>query len=136
MRTLLVAFFACLQIGLAFSQDSTLTDNANFHFFQHRDFAKPWVSEISSTVNKVQLGAGNAILAERDGFSEPFMEIHLGTQIPIFLHEKNDFAFAMAIPVSLHVLWAPFEPETAPIINNDYKFGFSFFGYKKLNSST
>ncbi len=40
----------------------------------------------------------------------------------------------MSFPVSIHMVWAPFEKTTSPIINNDYRFGLSFTGISYLNN--
>jgi hypothetical protein len=58
----------------------------------------------------------------------------LGIDLPLLLVEKPKYKWAMSAPVSIHMVWAPFEPNTSPIINNDYRFGLSFTGITYLNN--
>jgi len=124
-----------LVILITFSLVSLAQSDNTFSPFTNRGFYKPFVSEISSTINKVSVGGAKNTLPNGEISNTKFTEIHLGVDIPILYGEKPKFKWAVSAPVSLHVLWAPFEDITAPIVNNDYRFGLSFTGLTYLNNS-
>jgi len=106
----------------------------HFSLFTNRSFYKPFVSEISSTLSNVSIGSAKNTSPAKE-LNTTFTEIHLGADFPLLYGEGESFGWAVFLPVSFHMLWAPFEETTAPIINNDYRFGLSFAGIKYFNGS-
>ncbi len=106
-----------------------------FSLFYGRTYYKPFVSEISSTLSNISVGAVRNTLPTGISNNTVFTEVHLGADIPILYSERKSFNWALSIPVSMHMLWATFEETTAPIVNNDYRFGLSFTGITYLNNS-
>ncbi len=122
--TLLANILALVVANIAFAQVEAFTSRA---------FYKPFVSEISSTLNQVHIGSTQNNFPTGAKLNSNLMEVHLGTDIPVLYGQNSQFNWALSAPVSLHVLWAAFEETTAPIVNNDYRFGMSFTGIKYLN---
>lgn len=114
----------------AFSQN-----NKNLQFFTARDFNKPFVSEISGTQNNISLGktASNKF-SGKDTKELVINEIHMGFDLPLLYAGNETSQWAISFPVSIHMIWAPFDKLTSPIINNDYRFGLSFTGTSNLNN--
>lgn len=106
-----------------------------FSLFSGRSFYKPFVSEISSTLSNVSVGAVRNRFPNGKENKTAFTEVHLGADIPILYGEGKSINWAVSIPVSMHMLWATFEETTAPIVNNDYRFGISFTGITYLKNS-
>lgn len=128
-RLLIIALLIIASID-TYSQLDNRTE-----IFKHRTFYKPFTSEISSTLNKLSIGYTNNTFANDFMKSTTLTEIHLGMDAPILYGGGDQFRWALSIPISLHVLWAPFEEITAPIINNDYRFGLSFTGIQYLSNA-
>lgn len=126
-----VLFSALFFSIIAFSQNK-----GNVYTFTKRGFYQPFVSEISSTLNDISLGKSSSNkFSGRDSKKLVVNEVHLGFDMPLLYVEKSNFKWAMSLPVSIHMIWAPFDKITSPIINNDYRFGLSFAGSTNLNNS-
>jgi len=105
----------------------------HFSAFEGRHFYKPFISEISSTLSHVDVGMATNIKKKNSQSSIVFTEVHLGADIPLLYQEGRKLNWALSLPVSFHMLWNTFEEKTAPIINNDYRFGLSFTGISYIN---
>lgn len=129
-----IKLISLVSILLLLSLSSFSQKGDQFSLFKNRTFYKPFVSEISSTLNNISVGVVKS--KSPDGIERKLalMEIHLGMDAPIMYGQGNNFRWAVSLPVSLHVLWAPFEETTAPILNNDYRFGISFTGITYLKN--
>lgn len=128
------AGFVVLNPLRIYSQDSITTS-----FFTQRQYNKALVCENSSTLTKISLINVPGIQKNQQDIGNLLTEVHLGTEVPIYYLQKPYSAFSLFLPISIHVLWATFEPQTAPILNNDYRFGFSMayihrFQYPKLRN--
>ncbi len=110
-------------------------DSLKHQLFQNRTYFKPFVSELSSTVNKVSMVNVKGLQKKDKELGNVITEVHLGAEFPLYTKNKAKQSFSVFMPVSLHVLWAAFEPKTAPIINNDYRFGFSLAYFQRFESS-
>ncbi|MEI6594487.1 MAG: hypothetical protein WCO28_02925 [Bacteroidota bacterium] len=134
-RGILRLFFLHLliftSIGL-FAQDSAVTFWDGF--FMNSDYSKPFVSEIHSTQCKVELGYNKVesefdLLEEKSRFQRPMVELHLGFEAPLYATgfgikgSEKSWGFGIRLPLSVHVLEDMWGPETAPVINTDYRFG-------------
>lgn len=128
----LIAFLSLLFVcTLTFAQNEKSSS-----IFTSRHFYKPFVSEISSTLNNLSLGKTYSNGLEGSAFQKLIVnEVHLGMDMPLLYVKKPKFEWAISLPVSIHMVWAPFEQTTSPIINNDYRFGLSFTGYTKLDNA-
>ena len=115
---------------LAFSQSENY-----FSAFEGRHFYKPFISEISSTLSHVDVGVATDIKKKDSPVDKVFTEVHLGADIPLLYQERGKMKWALSLPVSFHMLWNTFEETTAPIINNDYRFGLSFTGISYFQNS-
>ncbi len=129
-KILFLALFLFILNNKSYSQNI----NSGNSLFLGRSFYKPFVSEISSTLSQVSLGSAQVIFPGGKKNNDIFSEIHLGADIPAYLSKKKSFSYAISFPVSFHMVWSPLEETTAPIINNDYRFGISFMGLKYLDN--
>ncbi len=126
---LIILFF------FAFYSITSAQKGNNYHLFTNRVFYKPMVSEVSSTLNNIFLGKSEVNkFSGRDNKKLIINEIHLGYDIPLLYVENPKFKWSVFFPVSTHMVWAPFEKTTSPIINNDYRFGLSFAGIAIVNN--
>ncbi len=107
-------------------------------------FGKAFISEIHSTNITAKIGIHKEYneydlqKAANNGDNRPFVELHLGAEIPLFSlpFANNRWEFAVTLPMSIHVLEDMWEPITAPVIDTDYKFGsprISFIHYMPAN---
>ena len=125
--TFLFLLFFCT---VAFAQNEN-----SFSAFTGRRFYKPFVSEISSTLNNLSIGKTYSNELVGNDFEKMVLnEVHLGMDMPFLYVKRPNFEWAMSFPVSIHMVWAPFEKTTSPIINNDYRFGLSFTGFTHLDN--
>ncbi len=132
MLTKYLLSFLTLFFSLAYAYSQT---EEGFHFFTSRDFNKPFVSEISSPLNNISYGEVRSTKISGKGtkvFSAN--DLHLGIDVPLIYSNKNKFKWAISLPISSHMIWYPLEKETSPVLNNDYRFGFSFTGHFTLNN--
>ena len=102
--------------------------DAIHNFFKDSYILKPFLSEIRSTAIKAELGWLNKLDENyyvTDYAQRPFIEVHLGTELPIyylFSRQKN-FKFSASGFMGNILLIDMFEEITAPVINTDYFFG-------------
>lgn len=130
LKKLCIYFFILISGSKLFAQS-----DSSLFWFTSRDFNKPFVSEISSTLNNLSFGLVESTkISGRDVKKLTVNEVHLGVDLPLLYSNKNNFNWALSIPISTHMVWYPLEEITAPIINNDYRFGLSFTGHYKLNN--
>jgi hypothetical protein len=122
---------ATFQLSLI-AQDSTQTILDGF--LQNSRYCRPFVSEIHSSLSKVELGYNKSyaefdLLEEKSRFSRPVVELHVGFEAPLFAFgygsnsSNKNWGFGMRLPLSVHCLEDMWGPETAPVINTDYRFG-------------
>lgn len=99
-------------------------------------FCRSFISEISSTVNKVEIGYGRNRPEYDVSYTgeklKLFVEAHLGFNVPLYLkYLKKDsvktWGIALSVPVSVHTWEDMFENTTAPVLNTDYRFSFITF---------
>jgi len=104
-------------------------------FFKETNYGKPFVSEIHSTANKLEMGYDMSydeynIQEEAKKFDRPVVIVDLGVDIPLYamsfgkkFNGKNKWGWSLSLPVSIHLLEDMFESVTAPLINTDFNFG-------------
>lgn len=108
-----------------------------FRIFTSRDFNKPFVSEISSTLNNLSFGYVKTSKVSGRGEKDLTVnEVHLGIDLPLLYARNPGFKWAVSIPISTHMVWYPLEEITSPIINNDYRFGFAYSGHVALKNNS
>ena len=128
-------YLASFFIFLFFSTNAYSHAKKGIHFFTSRDFNKPFISEISSTLNKICFGNVKSTKISGEGVKTfSINEIHLGIDVPLIFSNKSKLKWAISMPVSSHMTWYPLEEETSPILNNDYRFGFSFTGHLAIQN--
>ncbi len=115
---------------LLLSNDSLLSG-----FFKKTDFGKPFVSEIYTTANKLEIGYDRNydeynIQENASKFDRPVVAVDLGIDIPLYsygfggkISGKYKWQWALTLPVSIHILEDMFESITAPLLDTDYNFG-------------
>lgn len=103
-------------------------------FFESAEYSKPFISEMHSTISKVEMGYNKSYaefdLLEQNGkFDRPMVELHVGMDAPIYAitlstsGNQPKWGIAVSLPLSVHVLEDMWDPVTAPVINTDYRFG-------------
>lgn len=128
-----------LLIGVLFLNYNAIAqkDSVNFAdgFFRDINYGKPFVSELHSTINKVEIGYhkdyGPYNLTDKFAlYKRPMVEIHLGFDAPLYSFDIGKLSdntpkwdFGISIPVSIHVLEDMWEPITAAVVDVDYRFG-------------
>jgi len=132
MKKLLIIVFL-LSSFISYSQDSIrpVWDG----FFEKAGYSKPFISEIHSTVSKIEVGYNKSyseynLLEQNSKFDRPMVEMHIGFDIPLYAitlgtvgNNKPKWGLAISLPLSVHVLEDMWDPVTAPVINTDYRFG-------------
>lgn len=101
---------------------------ASHYFFRDSYILKPFLSELRSTAIKAELAWINKLDENyyvNDYGNRPFIEVHLGTELPVYyLHDRNkNFKFSAGGYLGNSLLIDMFEEITAPVINTDYFFG-------------
>lgn len=125
--SLLVISSTCL-----YAQDTSMTFWDGF--FMNSSYGKSFVSEIHSTQCKVELGYNKIesefdLLEEKSRFQRPMVEVHVGFEAPLYASgygikgNNKDWGIGVRLPIGIHVLEDMWGPETAPVINTDYRFG-------------
>ena len=133
MKSTLTALTAVMLTFSVYSQNDTVSP-AWDGFFESAAFAKPFVSEMHSTVSKAEFGYNRSysefdLLEEGSKFDRPMVEMHAGFEVPLYAikfgktEQTDKWGIAVSVPVSVHVLEDMWGPETAPVINTDYRFG-------------
>ncbi|MFK5854593.1 MAG: hypothetical protein QM503_00590, partial [Bacteroidota bacterium] len=104
-------------------------------FLRKFNFSRPFVAEVHSTINKIEVGYhrdfGPYNLSDKFAmYKRPMVEIHLGFDIPLYSFDIGNlnnntpkWSFGLSLPVSIHVLEDMWEPITAAVIDVDYRFG-------------
>jgi len=72
---------------LALSISAMKGQEAEHYFFKDSHILKPFLSEIRSTANKLELARLNKLDENyyvSDYANRPFMEVHLGTELPLY----------------------------------------------------
>ncbi len=123
---------------LAFSLSATRGQDSEHYFFKNSHILKPFLSEIRSTAIKAELAWLNKLDDNyyiSDYASRPFMEIHLGTELPVYylLNKKKNFKFSTSGYIGNILLIDMFENSTAPVINTDYFFGLKAAAIKYID---
>ncbi len=102
----------------------------NFTWFSYERNSQPYIAEIHSSLVKLELVSINKFhpFYYKDiSHERPFIEVQMGYQLPVFTYEKQGkqgrFQLSFYTPVSVLTLVDMFENVTAPVINNDYRFG-------------
>lgn len=107
-------------------------------FFRDSHILKPFLSEIRSTAIKAELAWINKLddnYYVSDYSGRPFMEVHLGTELPLYylVNKKNNFKFSASGYLGNILLIDMFEELTAPVINTDYFFGLKTSAIKYID---
>lgn len=110
------------------------------YFFKESFILKPFLSEIRSTAIKAELGWLNKLDENYyvgNYTKRPFMEIHLGTELPVYylFNRQKDFKFSTSAYIGNILLIDMFEEHTAPVINTDYFFGLKAAAIKYIDHS-
>jgi len=97
-------------------------------FFKESPILKPFLSEIRSTTIKGEMGFLNKLdenYYKSDYSKRPFIEVHLGTELPVYymFNRDKDLKFSVSGFIGNILLIDMFEEITAPVINTDYFFG-------------
>jgi hypothetical protein len=98
------------------------------YFFKESAILKPFLSEIRSTTIKAEVASLNKLddnYYVSDYASRPFIEVHLGTELPFYymVNRSKDLKFSASGFIGNILLIDMFEDITAPVINTDYFFG-------------
>jgi hypothetical protein len=120
-----ILFSTCL---LALSLSPLEGQDAEHYFFRDSHILKPFLSEIRSTTIKAELAWLNKLDENyyvSDYNDRPFIEVHLGTELPVYYFYKRNkgFKFSASGYLGNILLIDMFEEQTAPVINTDYFFG-------------
>lgn len=118
---------------------SAIAQQNEYHFFRQSNILKPFLSEIRSTIVKTELAHINKLdnnYFVSDYNKRPFIEVHLGADIPLFymLNNPQKLKFCTSWYFGDVLLIDMFEENTSPIINNDYFFGIQGGVIKYLNN--
>jgi len=99
-----------------------------YSFFRESDILRPFLSEIRSTIVKCELAYLNKLDNNYyldDYAGRPFVEAHLGADIPFFRVDdpRRKIKFSTGGYLGNILLIDMLESNTSPIINTDYFFG-------------
>lgn len=97
-------------------------------FFDNPEMLQPFLSETRSSAIKVELASLNKLDENyyvSDHAGRPFMEVHLGTTLPLLYlaNPQKKIRFSAGGFLGNVLLIDMFEETTAPVINTDYFFG-------------
>lgn len=102
----------------------------NFNWFSYERNNQPYIAEMHSPSVKLELVNINKFhpfYYKNNPDERPFIEVQMGYQLPVLTYEKQGeqgrFQVSFYTPVSVLTLVDMFESVTAPVINNDYRFG-------------
>lgn len=112
--------------------------DAEHYFFRDSHILKPFLSEIRSTAIKAELAWLNKLDENyyvSDYSHRPFIEVHLGTELPVYylLNREKGFKFSTSGYIGNLLLIDMFEEHTAPVINTDYFFGLKAAAVKYID---
>lgn len=101
-----------------------------FEWWSVSQFEKSYISEMYSPLFKIELTSINRLhptYYKEYPEDRPFNELQTGFQIPVLKYRQSnqsgDLKIGFSIPISALLLIDMFESVTAPLINNDYRFG-------------
>lgn len=122
MKYLFFSFFFILQSLFLSGQDNLLNSSP---------INRPYQAEMFSPISKIEFIGFNkfhpSYYKNKNAEKRIFNEIQTGMQIPLFAKplnlKKGELVFAITFPLSAVLLIDMYETETAPVINNDYRFG-------------
>lgn len=131
-KTVFVTFLLALSSAVLQGQD------AEHYFFRESHILKPFLSEIRSTAIKAELAWLNKLDENyyvSDYADRPFIEVHLGTELPVYYlrNRHKGFKFSTSGYIGNILLIDMFEENTAPVINTDYFFGLKAAAVKYLD---
>ena len=123
---------------IALSLCTTQGQEAKHYFFKDSHILKPFLSEIRSTAIKAELAWLNKLDDNyyiSDYTDRPFIEVHLGTELPVYylVNRQKDFKFSVSGFIGNSLLIDMFEETTAPVINTDYFFGLKAAAVKNID---
>ena len=123
---------------LILSLSAMVGQDSEHFFFKDSHILKPFLSEIRSTAIKAELAWLNKLddnYYVSDYTNRPFIEVHLGTELPIYYlqNRQKDFKFSASGYIGNILLIDMFEDITAPVINTDYFFGLKAAAVKYLD---
>ncbi len=123
---------------LAISLSVTKGQDSEHYFFKESYILKPFLSEIRSTAIKAELAWLNKLDENyyvSDYSSRPFMEVHLGTELPVYylINRQKGFKFSASGFIGNMLLIDMFEEHTSPVINTDYFFGLKAAAIKYID---
>jgi len=126
---------------LAFSVTATKGQDLEHYFFRDSHILKPFLSEIRSTAMKAELAWLNKLDDNyyiSDYTTRPFIEVHLGTELPVYylVNRQKNFKFSTCAYLGNILLIDMFEQTTSPVINTDYFFGLKASALKYTNHPT
>lgn len=117
----------------------------NFSWFSYDRNNQSFIAEMHSSLSKLEIVKMNKLhpFYYKSNVSErKFIEIQTGFKLPVLSVENNSenlrIKASISMPISILTLVDMFESETAPIINNDYRFGLQMvflFSPKNSNNS-
>ncbi|MBN2667681.1 MAG: DUF1207 domain-containing protein [Bacteroidales bacterium] len=111
-----------------YSQDTSSNKFWN-GFFKDIEYSKPFISELHSIVNRIEMGYheeyGPYKLSNSfQLYKRPMVELHLGFDASLYRYDwGKNWSVGLSLPVSMHVLEDMWEPITAAVIDVDYRFG-------------
>jgi hypothetical protein len=132
-KVIFCTFLLALSISGMKGQDSEQ------YFFRYSHILKPFLSEIRSTTIKVELAWLNKLDENyyvSDYTKRPFIEVHLGSELPMYylVNRQKDFKFSVSGYLGNILLIDMFEKNTAPVINTDYFFGLKLAAIKYIDN--
>jgi hypothetical protein len=102
----------------------------NYNWFSYDTNNQSYIAEMHSSLLRMELVKWNKLhpfYYKSNATERPFIEVQTGFKLPIFSIENSfehfDIKASISTPVSILTLVDMFESETAPVINNDYRFG-------------
>lgn len=124
---------------LALSMSAMKGQDSEHYFFKYSHILKPFLSEIRSTTIKVELAWLNKLDENyyvSDYTIRPFIEVHLGSELPIYylVNRQKNFKFSVSGYLGNILLIDMFEKNTAPVINTDYFFGLKTAAIKYIDN--
>ena len=110
-----------------------------YSFFRESDMLRPFLSEIRSTIVKCELAYLNKLDNNYyldDYAGRPFVEAHLGADIPFFRVDdpRRKIKFSTGGYLGNILLIDMLESNTSPIINTDYFFGLQASAVKYIDN--
>lgn len=96
----IIFIFTVLLYNDVFCQNDT-----GLFLFATREFNKPFISEISSTLNNLSFGyVESTKISGKNVKRLSVNEVHLGIDLPILYSNTNKFLWALSIPISSHMV--------------------------------